>query len=200
MLNYSFLVWRENACSNWSNLPALLQYKNFLKKQWPSSYRLSIRFCCKNPAYLFLCCSPDGKVIDTAEQDNPFGIIEIKHRNVPLETVCSGDSQFHQEIKDSFPALKRSHRYYYQVQGHMGITGPKWCDFITYTFKGMVIDGNFFTDMLLKLEEFFRYFAKYVKEQVISKCTMISTCTATPSITSSSTEWSYYNCNSFPHR
>ena len=42
----------------------------------------------------------------------------------------------------------------------MGITGAKWCDFVTYAFKGMVIeriyfDPEFFASMLLKLEQFF---------------------------------------------
>ena len=38
----------------------------------------------------------------------------------------------------------------------MGITMMKWCDFVTYTFQGMVIecisfDPDFFASMLLKL-------------------------------------------------
>ena len=51
-----------------------------------------------NPAFPFLGCSPDGKVLDCSE-DTPFGILEIKcpykHRAVTPETACHGDSQFH---------------------------------------------------------------------------------------------------------
>ena len=150
---------------------AINQYTNYLKhsghpvKTFPSGFVV-------NPAFPFLGCSPDGKVLDCSE-DTPFGILEIKcpykHRAVTPETACHGDSQFHLEIKDDFPALKTTHKYYYQVQGQMGITGAKWCDFVTYTFKGMAIeriyfDDNFFSNMLLKLEQFFfKHYAKYLK-------------------------------------
>ena len=81
-----------------------------------------------NPAYPFLGCSPDAKVIDETE-DNPYGILEIKcpykHRNVTPQIACAGDSQFHQEMIDDFPTLKATHKYYYQVQGQMGITDAK---------------------------------------------------------------------------
>ena len=30
--------------------------------------------------------------------------------------------------------------YYAQVQGQIGVTGAKWCDFITYTSKGIYIE------------------------------------------------------------
>ena len=58
-------------------------------------------------------------------------------------------------MKDDFPVLKTNHEYYYQVQGRMGITGAKWCDFVTNTFHGMIIehiyfDPDFFAIMLLK--------------------------------------------------
>lgn len=204
------LVGGENTQGNSSNLPAPLkhgiehestaleQYENYLKhsghpvKTFPSGFAV-------NPVCPFLGCSPDGKVIDKAEQDDPFGIIEIKcpykHRNVTPETATSGDPQFHLGKKDDFPVLKTSHRYYYQVQEQMGITGAKWCDFITYTFKGMVIerilfDADFFASMLLKLEQFFfKHFAKHVKQQAIPECAMVSTSTVTASTsTSSSTE------------
>lgn len=36
--------------------------------------------------------------------------------------------------------LKEDHAYYAQVQGQMGITGAKWCDFVVYTQKGMPIE------------------------------------------------------------
>ena len=154
---------------------ALKQYENYLVnsghpvKTFPSGFVV-------NAAFPFLGCSPDGKVIDVTE-DSPFGIAEIKcpykHRNVTPETACAGDSQFHLEKKDDFPSLKTTHKYYYQVQGQMGITGAKWCDFVTYTFKGMVIeriyfDPEFFASMLLKLEQFFfKHYAAYFKTQAV---------------------------------
>ena len=129
---------------------------------------LTVDFTCvpSCPAFPFLGCSPDAKVNDKTE-DNPYGILEIKcsykHRNVTPETACA------LEMKDEFPVLKVNHKYYCQVQGQMGITGVKWCDFVTYTFQGMVIeriylDVEFFAAKLLKLEQFFfKHFAKFFK-------------------------------------
>ena len=180
------LVYKEERQINSSNLPAPLRhgienesralerYESYLKnhcypfKTFPSGFVV-------NPAYPFLGCSPDAKVLDEASKDCPFGIIEIqcpyKHRDVTPLTACNGDKDFHLEIKNGFPVLKTSHRYYYQVQGQLGITGSKWCDFITYTFKGMVIeriifDVDTFISMLLRLEKFFFvHAAKYVQQQ-----------------------------------
>ena len=166
---------------------ALKQYENYLVnsghpvKTFPSGFVV-------NPAFPFLGCSPDGKVIDVTE-NRPYGIVEIKcpykHRNVTPETACAGDSQFHLEKKDDFPSLKTTHKYYYQVQGQMGITGAKWCDFVTYTFKGMVIeriyfDPEFFASMLLKLEQFFfKHYAAYFKAQAVpaGACAVTTACT-----------------------
>ena len=63
---------------------ALKQYENYLVnsghpvKTFPSGFVV-------NPAFPFLGCSPDGKVIDVTE-NRPYGIVEIKcpykHRNV----------------------------------------------------------------------------------------------------------------------
>ena len=75
------------------------------------------------------------------------------------------------KVRIVFSLLKSSHRYYYQVQGQLGITGSKWCDFITYTFKGIVIeriafDVDTFMHMLLRLEKFFFvHAANYVQQE-----------------------------------
>ena len=125
---------------------ALEWYQNYLKHSGHPVKTLSSGFVV-NPAFPFLGCSPDAKVLDETG-DNPYGIVEIKcpykHRNVTPETACAGDSQFHLQIKDDFPVLKTNHKYYYQVQGQMGITGAKWCDFVTYKFQGMIIGRIYF--------------------------------------------------------
>ena len=45
-----------------------------------------------------------------------------------------------EKINDKECRLKRDHEYYAQVQGQMGITGSKWCDFIVYTSKGLYVE------------------------------------------------------------
>ena len=165
------------------------QYTNYMKHNGHPVKTFTSGFIV-NPSYPFLGCSPHGKVIDKNE-DTPYGILEIKcpykHRNVIPQRACSGDSQFHLEMIDDFPVLKKTHKYYKEVQGQMGISGAKWCDFMTYPFKGMVIehiyfDRDFFADMHLNLEEFyFKHFAKYFKCKTTPACNVMSTCTVTAS-------------------
>ena len=65
--------------------------------------------------------------------------------------------------------------------------------FVTYTFRGMVIeriyfDANFFNSMLLKLEQFFfKHYAKYLKNNPIEQRTLAAraeACTVTSASTS----------------
>ena len=40
--------------------------------------------------------------------------------------------------------INRSHPYFSQVKMAMALTGTNWCDFVVYTFKGLVIDIVYF--------------------------------------------------------
>ncbi len=56
------------------------------------------------------------------------------------------------------PKLKRTHPYYCQVQGQMGVTKRQWCDFIVFTTKGISIeriefDDEFWQDLVLCLTD-----------------------------------------------
>ena len=57
----------------------------------------------------------------------------------PLE-ACSDPNFFMQKISDKKCILKRDHAYYAQVQGQMGVTGAKLCDFIVYTSNAISIE------------------------------------------------------------
>ena len=90
----------------------------------------------------YLGASPDGKVIDPGCSE-PFGLSEVKcpetkYLVTPLD-ACSDSSFFLEEVNGQ-PKLKRTHKYYVQVQGLMGVTGATWCDFVVYTSKGMSIE------------------------------------------------------------
>lgn len=63
---------------------------------------------------------------------------ETKYLVTPLD-ACS-DSNFFLEEVNGMPKLKRTHKYFTQVQGLMGVTGARWCDFVVYTSKGMSIE------------------------------------------------------------
>lgn len=56
--------------------------------------------------------------------------------------------------------------YYAQVQGQIGVTGAKWCDFITYTSKGIYIEWIAFNPACwenLKTELLRYYFEHFFK-------------------------------------
>ena len=56
------------------------------------------------------------------------------------------DSNFFLENQNGELKLKRNHKYYTQVQGLLGVTGARWCDFVVYTSKGMSIECIPFDD------------------------------------------------------
>ena len=90
----------------------------------------------------YLGASPDGKVIDSG-CSIPFGLSEVKCPETkflvtPLD-ACS-DSNFFLENQNGELKLKQNHKYYSQVQGLLGVTGARWCDFVVYTSKGMSIE------------------------------------------------------------
>ena len=115
----------------------------------------------------FLGATPDGKVIEACNDDK-YGLVEIKCPHTkfhvtPLE-ACS-DASFCCEEVNGMPKLKQHHEYYYQVQGQMGATKAKWCDFVVYTNIGMSIErvsfnGQFWETVKTKLKEY--YFSKFI--------------------------------------
>lgn len=58
--------------------------------------------------------------------------------------------------------LKESHKYYWQVQGQLAVTGLSWCDFITNTKTDITIqriwrDESLIVLMRDKVDIFFLY-------------------------------------------
>ena len=131
------LVSDQNAPVDSRNVPAPLkhgienesrapkQYENDLVnsghpvKTFPSGFDV-------NPAFPFLGCSLDGKVIDVTE-NRPYGIVETKcpykQRNVTPETACAGDSQFHLEKRMTFHRLRRRTNIIIRFRGKWELEG-----------------------------------------------------------------------------
>ena len=116
--------------------------------------------------HAFLGASPDATVYDPESAD-PFGLAEVKctyscRQLTPIE-ACSNPSFFCALDKDGGTrlCLQKNHVYYSQVQGQMGVTKRKWCDFIVYTEKGLSVeriefDSDFWEKELLpKLTDFY---------------------------------------------
>lgn len=90
-------------------------------------------------------------------------------------------------MKDDFPVLKENHKYYCQVQGQMGITGAKWWEFVTYTFRGMIIEPIYFFTAIFKLEQFFfKHFAKFFKALPVPAETCSASAAGTVNVTATS--------------
>lgn len=121
----------------------------------------------------YLGASPDGKVIDPGCTQH-FGLVEVKCPQTkfmvtPLD-ACSHDNFFLEESNGK-PKLKRNHVYYKQVQGQLGITGARWCDFVVYTSKGMSIeriayDEQFWSTLKTTLKSYYfqHFLSKAAKE------------------------------------
>ena len=78
-----------------------------------------------------LLASPDGVVYN--ESETPVGIVEIKcpfslRDKASLDSAC----KFCCEDENGSMVLKRSHDYFFQVQGQMAALGVQWCDFIVW--------------------------------------------------------------------
>ena len=110
-----------------------------------------------------LACSPDGLVTVNGER----GLLEIKcpfkaakDRLTPTEAAATIKGFFSTLSKTGTAELKRSHDYYYQVQGQLAITKLQWCDFFVWTPKGYTVerinaDSSLWEEMKPKLLRFY---------------------------------------------
>ena len=127
-----------------------------------------------NPKFPHLGASPDA-ILENSNEG--YGLLEIKcpaadrWKNVHPST-CASDSDFFCSVDENGdPKLKRSHRYYMQVQGQLAISGRKWCDFMVWTLKGWTVeriyaDSEYWNNMLSRLNDFYM---KYVLPELFTE-------------------------------
>ncbi len=123
------------------------------------------------PDIPYMGCSPDRKVIDPNAHPH-LGIVEVKclfkyQMITPMEAAQIKDDKFCLELRNGTLQLKTSHKYYYQVQGQMALSGVKWCDFVVYSLKGMFVqripyNHDFWTDLHTRLQNL--YIQSYVPQ------------------------------------
>jgi hypothetical protein len=127
-----------------------------------------------SPQIPYLGCSPDGIVHCPHCVDKENGLLEIKcpykYRNVSPMTAAE-NKDFFCEIVDGQLKLKHSHNYYYQIQGQLGITGRKWCDFLVWTLEGHSVeriefDPCFWNECVQKLKHFFE---QYIVPEIFTR-------------------------------
>ncbi|CAM4733060.1 unnamed protein product [Leuciscus chuanchicus] len=86
-----------------------------------------------HPDAPWLGASPDGLIFDPFAQP-PFGLVEIKCPNVKNYVDCK-----YFKMQDGTLALRKSHSYYWQVQGQLLITGLQWCDLVICAQEDMLV-------------------------------------------------------------
>ncbi|XP_051984218.1 uncharacterized protein LOC127644853 isoform X2 [Xyrauchen texanus] len=97
-----------------------------------------------HPDALHLAASPDAKVFNPRET-SPFGLAEVKSCDV--EDVAQVK---HLITVPGQACLKKSHKYYYQVQGQLAISGLQCCDFITDTHTDFTVERIFRDEEIIK--------------------------------------------------
>ncbi len=112
----------------------------------------------------WLGCSPDDWVAHPDSAEDLNGIAEYKcpytTPEMTPEEACNGIKGFFCTLHNGTVTLRRNHNYYYQVQGALGVTGRKWCDFVVWTPQGIsteriLLDQAFWESKVPKLECFF---------------------------------------------
>ncbi|XP_041913151.1 uncharacterized protein LOC121678037 isoform X1 [Alosa sapidissima] len=91
----------------------------------------------------YLGASPDAKVYDPAANP-PFGLAEVKCPNVDSVTDVA-----HLRFIGGQAKLRRNHKYFWQVQGQLAITGLSWCDFITSTKTDLTVERIWLDETLI---------------------------------------------------
>lgn len=124
------------------------------------------------PTHAFLGATSDGWVNDKSMPvENQRGLLEIKcPYSISNEIIVekevhelAGKEGFCLEESPEGPRLKRSHKYYAQIQGEMAIMGCPWGDFVVWTaaknsncfIERIDFDSEFCTFMMPKLVDFF---------------------------------------------
>ena len=117
-----------------------------------------------NPGCPYLGASPDYIVFDPTSVD-AFGLLEIKclQCSSTVETKCL--KIFNGQLK-----LRKTHEYYYQIEGQLGVTGLKWCDLMVlckddWHIERIPFDKDFFNSMCYNLDIF--YFEYYLPSLVL---------------------------------
>lgn len=134
----------------------------YLKKK---NSAVSVYHCglCVNPGVPVLGATPDRVV----QEGHSFGLLEIK------TLAASKDRGEHLEeaiavapfLKNG--TLRQSHKYFYQVQGQMALSGLVWCDFVVdngtdCTFQRIEFDRSLWLDkMMPRLLEFYQSYRRH---------------------------------------
>lgn len=119
-----------------------------------------------NPKYPQLGGSPDGLISCNSKVN---GVLEIKCPAVLEKIIPANIHELSEKqrrnlcfsIVNGVPRLKRTHKYYYQIQIQMVVCNVSFCDFVIWSPKGMSVerilkDTEFCQSVLPRLQRFHR--------------------------------------------
>ena len=109
-----------------------------------------------NPSLPHLGCSPDRRVYDPSENE-PWGLLEIKCS--PSDFLSDLSYLKHNRRTGAY-SLRKTHGYYYQTMGCIGLTGSAWEYFFVscrseFHCERIYFNPTFFSEMLEKLNQFY---------------------------------------------
>ena len=87
--------------------------------------------------YSYLGASPDGVVFDASAHPR-FGLLEVKCPNrafslgLTVREACRSLPLFCCELVNENVQLKRTHEYFFQIQGQTATCKSAWCDFVVW--------------------------------------------------------------------
>ena len=118
------------------------------------------------PSLFWLAASPDGLVAYQTSDKKLLLKIKCPHTKRHLSPIdLVQDPNFYVNLENGKPVLKKSHStgYYSQIQLAMGLSGFDTCDFVVYSFKGLIIvrtefDVCYFDSLIQKLNSFYKKF------------------------------------------
>lgn len=153
----------ENSVVHWGIKQepiAKKRYKAYMKLKKKQNVIVEDMGLVLYPHCSYLGASPDGIVTFETHKY----ILEVKcpfkWRQCTILEACK-DKTFCCYIDDTNTIqLKKSHKYYTQVQGQMGVCQMERCDFVIYTIKDFLVipiqfDNSFWESLLIKLKKFY---------------------------------------------
>ena len=128
------------------------------------------------PSLFWLAASPDGLVAYQTSDKKLLLEIKRPHTKRPMSpTDLIQGRNFYVNLENGKPVLKKSHstRYYSQIQLAIELSGFDTCDFVAYTFEGLIIvrtafDVSYFDSLIQKLNSFYK---KFMLPRMVSSLT-----------------------------
>ena len=128
-------------------------YLTYLTEKGHVNAQLTLTGLHIDKQYVFLGASPD--LLISCDCCKP-GLAEIK-----CPFIAHPDQLKEQACLDENLSLKRNHKYFFQIQGQMGITNRCWCDFVMCVGDKVFVeridfDEKVWNDLQKSLVQFFR--------------------------------------------